>query len=231
MRNLWLGWFVLTASPLGFAQHSVTIAASRSTPLQADQAVFAVSVNSGVTAGLDDIVAALQGSGITASDLSSVYTQAVYVGSQTQQVLQWTFTLPVSLSQLKDTLLALVNLQNKIGQKGNALTMTFFLQGTQVSPPVLQSQQCPIPDLLADARAQAQTLAAAAGFFLGPVIAMSTGGPAGIATGVPTFAYLTGDFSAVSGGIATFPVSRFVLPISPANGLNSCSLVVEFRLN
>ena len=74
MRNSVRG-FSLLFSPLAFGQldsNSITVTASRNASLQPDQAVFAVSVQSGISASLDDVLAALQGSGITAANLSSV---------------------------------------------------------------------------------------------------------------------------------------------------------------
>jgi hypothetical protein len=221
MRNI--GLLVLASASLGLAQHSLTITASRSSPAQPDQVVIGVNVNSGMTTGLDDVLAALQGSGLTAANLSSVYTQTVYVGSQTQQALQWTFSLSIPFSQMKDTLASLASLQKKLGQKGNGLTMAFAVQSTQVSPQLLASQQCPIPGLLADARTQAQKLADAAGFFLGPVTALSSGG---FVTGtIPTAVSRVGTF----GGIAVVPYASFLLG-SVQSGPN-CSATVTFRLN
>lgn len=52
--------------------------------------------------------------------------------------------------------------------------MTFSVQGTQVSQQLQQSQPCVISDLLANARMQAQSLAAAAGFTLDVILAMSS---------------------------------------------------------
>ena len=76
-------------------QKFVTITALQPISLAPDQIVFVVTVNSPLNTGLDDIIAALRGSGITAANLSSLYTQTTYTSKQAQQYLQWNFVLPV----------------------------------------------------------------------------------------------------------------------------------------
>jgi hypothetical protein len=173
---------VLSAS-LAFGQidsNAVTVTASRNANLQPDTVLFGVTVTSGFNTGLDDVIAALAGSGITAANFSSVsspFTLSVPTGAIAQPVqpmLQWNFALPVPLSKLKDTSTTLTNLQQSIAKKNAGLAMSFSVQGTQVSPQLQQSQPCVISDLLADARAQAQKLADAAGLTLGQLLALSS---------------------------------------------------------
>src|SRR5437879_1708715 len=60
---------------LAFAQldsNSVTVTASRNVNLQPDQTVFSVRVDSGLNTSLDDILIALQGSGIGIGNFSGV---------------------------------------------------------------------------------------------------------------------------------------------------------------
>ncbi len=77
--------------------------------------------------------------------------------------LQWSFTLAVPLSKIKDTIATLTTVQQNVAKKNNGFSVSFSLQGAQVSPQAQQSQTCALPDLIADARAQAQKLADAAG--------------------------------------------------------------------
>ncbi len=187
MRTLVLA-FAISAS-LAFGQidsNAVTVTALRNANLQPDTVLFSVSVTSGVNAGLDDVIAALAGSGITAANFSSVSSQQFFIAStipiiiqppqpaQPQPMLQWTFTLPVPLSKLKDTSTALTNVRQGIAKKNAGLAMSFSVQGTQVSQQLQQSQPCVISDLLADARAQAQKLANAAGLTLGQILALAS---------------------------------------------------------
>jgi hypothetical protein len=172
---------VLSAS-LAFGQidsNAVTVTASRNANLQADTVLFGVTITSGVNVGLDDVVAALAGSGVTTANLSSVSSpQFIVALSPVTQppppILQWTFALPVPLAKLKDTATTLNTVQQNIAKKNNGLTMSFSVQGTQVSQQLQQSQPCVVADLIADARAQAQKLADAAGLSLGSILAMSS---------------------------------------------------------
>ena len=67
-------------------------------------------------------------------------------------------------------------LQQSIAKKNNGLTMSFSVQGTQSS---VQSQQtCSLSDLVADARARAQKVAAAGGVSVGTILALSSASPA-----------------------------------------------------
>ena len=176
--------FALSAS-LAFGQldpNSITVTASRTTALQADQVVFLVNVTSGLETTLDDVVAALAGSGITAANftgLSSGYSGLILTGNPTpnpsiQPSINWTFTLAVPLTQLKATATMLTTLQQDVGKKNSGLTLTFSVQGTRVSQQLQQSQVCSVADLLSDASAQAQKMASAAGVSLGGILAMSS---------------------------------------------------------
>ncbi len=64
----------LTLIPaLAWAQlspNTVTVTASSGSSAQPDQALFSISVGAGIDKGLDDIVKALAGSGITAANLT-----------------------------------------------------------------------------------------------------------------------------------------------------------------
>src|SRR5579862_2598794 len=103
--------FFFAASML-FAQlesNTVTVTATRTVTVQPDQVVFTVSVLSPPTASIDDVLAMLQGSGITASQFSGVSgplqlseTTGISVGTSSQ-LLQWTFSLPEPVGQFKAT--------------------------------------------------------------------------------------------------------------------------------
>jgi hypothetical protein len=173
----------LLVGPLAFAQldsNSVTVTASRAATLQADQVVFGVTVGAPMEVSLNDVVAALQSAGITLSNFVGANTQGIipgFIGPQQLAAVpvQWTFALPVAVSKLTDTASVLKNLQQNVLTNNKTWTMSFSVQGTQVSLPLQQSQVCSLPDLLNDARVQAQKMASAAGMTLGNVLAMSSG--------------------------------------------------------
>jgi len=170
-------------APVAFAQldsNSVTVTASRTASLQADQVVFAVSVMTGTDVALNDVVAALQSAGITLSNFVGIENTGIIgvftptPAPQQNQRVQWTFALPVPISKLPDTAAQLNSVQQSVIRNNRNWTMSFNVQGTQVSLPLQQAQVCPIPDLINDARVQAQKLASAAGMTAGSVLAMSS---------------------------------------------------------
>ena len=154
---------------------SVTVTASRTTNLQPDQALFAVTVTTPLTSSRDDALNALGGSGITLANLTGVMTTTLYPSTgPTQNILQWTFNLPVAISDMKTTVALLNSVAQGLAKKNNGLSISFGVQATQVSPQLQQSMPCPVAGLLSDARAQAQSLASAAGMNVGSVLAMSS---------------------------------------------------------
>src|SRR5258708_33311542 len=126
--------FVMSAF-VAFGQldsNSVTVSASRSAILQADQIVVAVYVDSGLNLSLEDAVAALAGTGITAANLSSIGPTQQYP-TPPDPTVEWVFALTAPISKVNDTASLLANLQQNIAKKNNGLTMSFALQGSQVA--------------------------------------------------------------------------------------------------
>jgi hypothetical protein len=208
---------LLAAAPL-FAQldsHTVAISATRSINPQPDQVVFGLTVSSGATASLDQIVGALSGLGVTSANLNGV-------SNSTPTTLQWSFTLAAPLSNLSATIGSLTKLQQTIAQNNSGLTLTFIVNGTQVSQQLQQSQSCSNADLIADATAQAQKLAAAAGLTLGPILKLSNL-PVAQSYAVPVNVAEVGSF--VSGDFSGFP--GFLLAAAPSPV--TCSLLVKFQ--
>ena len=211
MRNL-LPILLIAASPV-WAQletDTITIAASRQVNLLPDQIVFNVQVLAPNTAGLDTALAKVAGTGITAADLTSVYNAS-------NDNFSWVFSLPVPVSQAGATATLLTHLQQQSQQ-----TVQYYARETRVSPALQQSQGCSQANLVSDARTQAQNLAAATGFSVGPVLAISDGsGPPLIPSVVriQTFASFlqVGAFLSSSAPIYVTP------PLT-------CAAVVKFRL-
>jgi len=159
--------------------NSITVTASRGPSSgQPDQAVFGVVVTSGVDTSLDDVIALLQGTGISAANLQSLNEYPISNGSsgQATEALNWRFSLTAPLAKNKDTIAMLTNLQATIAKKNNGVTISFSIQGTQSS---VQPQTCSQSDLLTDARTQAQKLADGAGVSVGNILALSGSTTAG----------------------------------------------------
>jgi len=212
MRGAWLLMLPFAVAPI-FGQlepNTLTISATRQNNLQPDQVVFSVSVGSNPTASLDQVVGALSGLSITSANLAGI-------SNFSPPVLQWSFTLAVPLSNLAATIGSLTTLRQTIVQNHSGLTLTFTVNGTQVSTQLQQSQSCSTSDLIADATAQAQKLAAAAGLVLGPILKLSNQSlpQTLVGTVVPESVARLGAFS-----------NFLVAPPTPV----TCSLVVQFQL-
>lgn len=234
MRKIWLGVVFFAASSAVFGQlddNTLTITASRTMDLQPDQVIVGVYVNGPSDSTLDDILGALQGSGLTAANLTGVSTSG-YTGNIMGTA--WTFALPAPFSKLKATLSALTDVQQKLSvapvrSAGKAsMDMLFSVQGTQVSPELQASQPCPYASLAGDAKAQAQKLASAAGVSVGSIVAISDGSGTGVGAAVSgqpalLFAFAGNIIPAQRVGIffASFPQQ------APAP---NCSMTVQFKL-
>jgi hypothetical protein len=178
--------------------------------LQPDQVVFNVQAVAPDSSGIDDVVAEVAGVGISAANLTGV--SSYYNGG-----LAWNFTLAVPISQAGATTASLVQLAQQSKQ-----AVTFYVQGTQVSPALQQSQPCSQANLISDAQAQAESLAAAAGFTAGPVLAVSDGS-GGQASAVPVRYAFAGSFSTLG---AFLELGSYAAPPQPI----TCTAVVKFQL-
>ena len=217
MRYLMVAAFAFTSLLFGqLDSNSMEITASRSVNLPDDEVIVDVTVNSGTGGTLDQVVAALAGSGITAANFSDL--------SSSRDGLDWSFSISAPLSKMKATLASLAEQQQSVSASKSGLTMSFGVAGSRSSG---QSQSCSMPDLIADAKAQAQKLASAAGLTAGPILAMSESEPAAIPAGRVGIIQFSGAF-AVPNVSQFVPVKTFLLgAVAPAQ---TCALVVKFQL-
>jgi len=141
--------------------NTVTVTVWQNSSSQPDQAIFNVTVGSGMDKSLDDIVKSVASVGISAVDLVGISFPSAQI--------QWSFQLPVPVSSLKQTTASLAALQTAIAQSGGSLS--FSLGGTQNSGTPQQS--CDFAGLIANAQAQAQSSTAAAGSAVGRITGIS----------------------------------------------------------
>ncbi|HUA86020.1 MAG TPA: SIMPL domain-containing protein [Bryobacteraceae bacterium] len=206
-----------------FAQvdpYTVTVTATETLNVQPDQAVIAGYFETALSGNLNDVVSALQPAGITAANVTGITT--VNGGfTPNPNAIVWSFTLAVPLTSLNSTLAALGQLQQTLSKPNTGLNNLYFsVQGLQVSPQLRASQQCPVSALLASAQAQALAIAQAAGFGLGPLLAISDGSLGAYATAPNSFA--TGYFfpalevgPVIQTPIVCAVVAKFSLIIAP----------------
>jgi hypothetical protein len=93
----------------------LTVTATRAINVQPDQASLSVEVKSTALAGLDEIVGVLQGSGITAADLSFVYGFPP----------SWRFTRLAPFSKTQETITALGTLRQKLSANNPPFDLSF----------------------------------------------------------------------------------------------------------
>lgn len=197
--------YSVARAPFGpLEPNTIAITSTQQVTLQPDQAVFYVYVAANQTKGLNDVLTALQGSGITASSFSSLSTS-------NNGNLQWSFNLAVALANIQTTISSLLALQNSIA---NGFTLTFNIGGLQDSPALLASQTCSMPSLVSAAQTQAQAIANAAGLSVGPILSLNTS-----STGTGTAYYAVSGLLTVNGFLNE-------LLVAPTN----CSVVVTFQL-
>ncbi len=207
-----LRYALLLLPALALAQtppNSVTVTASRNTNIPPDQALISVAVNTNLNGSMDDAIAALQGSGITAANFSGVSTVQVQSGQQFVTQLQWSFTLVADLASLKTAFATLTGVQQAAAAKNNGVSVAFGVYGTQVSQKAAQSQTCAMADLMSDARAQASKLASAANMTVGAVLAVS-GATSTSAAGVGGSAYTS---------VVSQPVCSLTVKFALAGGI------------
>jgi len=175
LRNALLLVLVPVVSFAQLSSGSVTVSVSRSSNVQPDQVVFSLTVTSSADKSLGDIVSALSGLGISAPNLvglsSGSQSPGIITLGPSQPSLNWEFQLTVPLTRMKDVTASLTSLQKTIGQQNSGLSLSFSVQGTQVSA---QSSNCDFGGLMTDARNQAQTIAGGAGFSAGAITGITS---------------------------------------------------------
>jgi hypothetical protein len=212
MRIIQLFALLVAVQALALAQldpDTLTINVTRNLLLQPDQVGINVFVNVPANSSLDDVLAALPGTGLTAANLISAST----IGLNGQSTTEWSFSLAVPLPKLKDALTAL-----QTAKDTSTADVTFFTTaGLQTSPQLLASQPCPYPSLVSYAKTQAQKVAAAAGVNVGPIVGVSDSGDVSVA------GYVIADFVSITGSLSNFLLGR------PSPSV-SCSMAVQFKL-
>ena len=160
--------------------NSVTVTAARTVNLQPDQASFTVTVNTPVSASPNDVIAALQGSGIGIANLVSVGPSNVLrIGDFTPPVpfmatLDWNFSVTVPFTTMKTAFAALAAVANSVKQNNKDFTGRFAFSGAGVSQAALDAaRQTVLPDLIADAKNRAKQITDAAGLGLGAILSIS----------------------------------------------------------
>jgi uncharacterized protein YggE len=210
--------FLLLCGASCFAQlddNTITVTATRTVVLQPDQAVVSVNLSTAVDGVLDDALAILDGTGFTAADLGAVNTYTYYDGALTN----WQFSKAIPFSGLKALLSRIVAVQQSRGQNQPIAYVFTYDVSSQVSQSAQQAASaCPIPTLVADARAQAQQIANAAGARIGAIVSLNQVAQVPNDVSAPIFLLATSSVPFTSSLLAQAPQSP------------GCSVTVQFQL-
>jgi hypothetical protein len=223
MREFWFAILFAATGAFGRAD-TIAISAARTVNVPPDQVQLSITLQSDVGASLDQVVSALNGTGIAAADLSGVSSPASSTGPGSSY-LRWSFQLAVSISKLNTVAGTLAQIQQTLPKQNAGWDLSYFIGSSQVSAALQATQVCPYPALVGDAQAQAQKLAAAAGRTLGSILTVTDSSSS---VGIP--GVRSGDFSAV--GIAAAGFADFLLGPSigrPSIG-SACTATVTFDL-
>lgn len=188
-----LAAFILLGAGCLVAQgssNSITVTATRNNAAAPDLVAFTVAVDTPLTMTRDDVIAALQGSGIGLANFTSVYTSWKYGADNSQiEIFEWSFNVTAPITGLKDAIGTLNALQTSVAKNG--LTLSYTIQGLQTSAAAQAAQTCSQAGLISDAREQAQTIAAAASMRVLSIVSMASS----VSTVAPAGCSLTVKFS------------------------------------
>ncbi len=207
MRAIYLGLLGAAFAWGQLESNTISVTASRSYNLQPDEVVFRLVVQSDTAPALDGLRGLQFESGAPG--------------------LPWVYTVAVPLTDTANTI-------RQLNALSKTLNLNYSAQETRASPQALAARNCLDSDLIADARVQAQKMAAAAQLTLGPIGALSKAPSLPAFVNTPAYAARSGDFavgSIATGGFAGFLLGGFIAAQpSLAPAVVSCSLTVKFAL-
>jgi hypothetical protein len=156
----------LFAAGVALAQvEGVTVTVTQSVAAPPTQANFLVNAAADPSLSLDQVVQRLQAVGITGTNFVGLQS-----GGQLGSRIGYQFQFSTPLAKLKDTLDAL----DRIRRSATELDIQYFVIGTGFDDAAAQEiRQKLTPDLVAEARRRAESLAAAVSAALGRVLAIS----------------------------------------------------------
>jgi hypothetical protein len=220
MRNLCC---LLLAAGAAFGQidaETITVVSRSSTaPAGPDTVTYDLNVTAVVGRGLDEVLKALAGVGVTERDLMGVSSGASRCDpllGRCSPALSWGFRFSSPIAKLPDTLKALA------GPAPDGMTVSYSAS----SGGLAASPECAYPTLISQARRHAESLAAAAGVRVGRVTALSDAMDEQTSA---AFSFVrVGDFSQFipATGFASFLLGQAPPYIPPP----ACAVAVQFQL-
>jgi hypothetical protein len=224
MRNHLLVSMLFLAAPAAFGQlddNTLSVTSSRDVSTRTDDFQILVTIETPGDFTLDAVIRTLEGTGVNASHVidvnSRLPSRVTNLGAP--EITAWTFRLTLPFSKLNEALNSLARFRAPTG-----ITMYYSVQ----SAPAVAAP-CPWQTLFGDAQIQAQKLASAAGFKVGPILALSDKKESPQLV-IPLFR--VGSFTQLNYSFDTFPPLSTISFGGFFGGAQpeTCSLTVQFRL-
>jgi hypothetical protein len=152
--------------------NSIVVSVSRTTVLVPTDATFLINVSADFTVPIDQVLAAVD-FGLTVSDIVSIGTYGMYPPyvTSTPTRVNYGLRLTVPISKIKDTIDKLEKLRKSTDA---GIDLTYNTTGIGPSQAAVDdAHEKILPDLMADARKRAQSLATAAQLKLGAIQAVN----------------------------------------------------------
>jgi uncharacterized protein YggE len=169
----------------GYAQvDGISTTASRNLTLNPDEVTFYVSLTTELGTTLEEAVASMQDTGITAKQLLGITSTPEYYGPppQTRTArVAYQFFVTHPYGRLKEVADKLETARKAVVANNGDLQFTLYVSASEKA--IEDNRQQLLPQLIAEARKKAELLANAAGMTLGPVLNVSES--VYPATGVP----------------------------------------------
>jgi uncharacterized protein DUF541 len=165
--------FLLPILASAQAPDAITVTATRIAQVDAGQAIFSVNVGADFGTTVEQVVQAIQSTGITAQDLVGVNPYYGPSGPSPARVT-YAFNFSVGLAKFKDTITQLDAARRSLLAGTTNLELQYSLWGIFASDAAQEEvRRRLLPQLMADARAKAEDLAKAAGVTLGAVLGVT----------------------------------------------------------
>jgi uncharacterized protein YggE len=149
---------------------ALSVTATKTVDLTPEELTFSVVVLVDQDTTLDQVLQAIKDTGVATKDLGGIGTSQ-FGPSPNQTRLVYQFTLTAPLSKFKDTLDRFAAVRR--GLLASSSTMELQTSAVAITPTEAAREQARLqatPDLIADARKKAESLAKAAGLSLGPIL-------------------------------------------------------------
>jgi Protein of unknown function (DUF541) len=149
--------------------NSIVVTVSRTTVLAPTDATFLINVSADITVPIDQVLAAVD-FGLTMSDIVSIGAYPMYPpygGGVSPSQVNYGLRLNVAISQIKDTIDKLEKLR-----KGtpSGIDLSYSTSGIGPNQAAMDAaHEKALPDLMADARKRAQSIASAAQLKVGGI--------------------------------------------------------------